>query len=68
MITGYAIIAVPTGIFAVELSEATRRRDSGRSCPSCAAEGHTDAASFCWRCGHHLIQRIVLPGQGESPP
>lgn len=62
MIMGYAIIAVPTGIFAVELSEASRRRGDGRACPNCAADGHSEVAAFCWRCGHHLARRIVLPG------
>jgi voltage-gated potassium channel len=66
MITGYAIIAVPTGIFAAELSDVARRRGDGRACPACAAEGHGGAAAYCWRCGHHLQQKIVLPS--ESPP
>jgi voltage-gated potassium channel len=66
MITGYAIIAVPTGIFAAELSEVSRRRGDGRSCPNCSVEGHSESAAYCWRCGHHLRRHIVLPG--EAPP
>jgi voltage-gated potassium channel len=54
MILGYAIIAVPTGIFSVQLTEAMRRRQNTRSCPSCAADGHAGEASFCWRCGSKL--------------
>lgn len=54
MILGYAIIAVPTGIFSVQLSEAMRRRGTTRVCPRCVAEGHSDEASFCWRCGSRL--------------
>jgi len=65
MVTGYAIIAVPTGIFAAELSDVARRRGDGRSCPNCSAEGHSEAAVFCWRCGHHLQRRIVLPSESS---
>jgi len=54
MILGYAIIAVPTGIFSVQLTEAMRRRQNTRVCPSCAAEGHAGEAIFCWRCGSKL--------------
>jgi voltage-gated potassium channel len=54
MILGYAIIAVPTGIFSVQLSEAMRKRENTRSCPRCVAEGHSGEASFCWRCGSPL--------------
>jgi voltage-gated potassium channel len=54
MILGYAIIAVPTGIFSVQLSEAMRKRQNTRACARCAAEGHSGEASFCWRCGSPL--------------
>ena len=66
MITGYAIIAVPTGIFAAELSQVARQKGDGRSCPNCSAEGHHEGAGFCWNCGHHLQQRIVMPRE-KSP-
>jgi voltage-gated potassium channel len=54
MILGYAIIAVPTGIFSVQLSEAMRKQANTRVCPRCVAEGHANEASFCWRCGSQL--------------
>jgi hypothetical protein len=54
MILGYAIIAVPTGIFSVQLTEAMRKRESNRACPRCAVEGHSSQAAFCWRCGSPL--------------
>jgi len=54
MITGYAILAVPTGVFSVELSDAMRRRETARVCRACAAEAHTANASYCWNCGHEL--------------
>jgi voltage-gated potassium channel len=56
MIMGYGIIAVPTGIVTMELSEANRRSANTRTCPACSAEGHTHEASFCWRCGDQLYR------------
>lgn len=50
MITGYAIIAVPTGIVGAELARGSTRR-STRACDACGAEGHRDDAGFCYRCG-----------------
>ena len=54
MITGYAIIAVPTGIVTVELSHAFRRKISTQACPECSAEGHDSDAKFCKYCGSRL--------------
>ena len=54
MITGYAIIAVPTGIVTVELSQAFRRKISTQACPECSAEGHDSDAKFCKYCGSKL--------------
>ena len=53
MITGYGIIAVPTGIFSVELLQASRQV-STQVCPSCGAEGHDTDAAFCKYCGEPL--------------
>jgi voltage-gated potassium channel len=55
MIMGYGIIAVPTGIVTLELSEASRRSANTRTCPVCSAEGHTREATYCWRCGANLF-------------
>jgi voltage-gated potassium channel len=54
MISGYAIIAVPTGIVTVELNQAMQRRANTRTCPVCSAEGHSQRANYCWRCGNAL--------------
>jgi voltage-gated potassium channel len=54
MITGYAIIAVPTGIVTVELAGASRGPVSTQACPSCGAEGHDADAKFCKFCGAAL--------------
>ncbi|MDP8257583.1 MAG: ion transporter [Candidatus Alcyoniella australis] len=51
MILGYGIIAVPTGIFSVELFNARR---SGRTCTECGLDSHDIDARFCKRCGHKL--------------
>ena len=56
MIMGYGIIAVPTGIVTLELSEASRRQANTRTCPACAVEGHVREATYCWRCGSHLFR------------
>jgi voltage-gated potassium channel len=51
MITGYAIIAVPTGIVTVELAQVQKKAVTTQSCPQCAAEGHDKDAVFCKYCG-----------------
>jgi voltage-gated potassium channel len=50
MITGYGIIAVPTGIVTAEMTR-TYMHTSQRSCPHCSAEGHAEDAVYCRRCG-----------------
>ena len=58
MITGYSIIAVPTGIFTAELANAMRGGDQlSHDCPSCAKDLHEQGASFCSRCGNPLYTR-----------
>jgi len=52
MITGYAIIAVPTGIVTAELTSVTRgERVSTQACPECSVEGHDVNAVYCNQCG-----------------
>ncbi len=65
MIFGYGIIAIPTGIVTMELSEASRRRANTRVCSNCSAEGHSREATYCWRCGEHLFSKSI---EAESPP
>jgi voltage-gated potassium channel len=50
MILGYGIIAVPTGIFSMELREAARAKE-GRACTNCGTVETDRAARFCRRCG-----------------
>lgn len=60
MITGYAIIAVPTGIVTAEIARAgqeARSVDDGTRaliCPRCYTGDHDDDAAFCKRCGARL--------------
>ena len=54
MILGYAIIAVPTGIFTAELSKAINKEYDIRTCSSCNKPGHDSDAKYCKACGHKL--------------
>ncbi|MGD9045835.1 MAG: ion transporter [Desulfobacterales bacterium] len=54
MIIGYGIIAVPTGIVTVELTQAFGRKISTQACLECSAEGHDTDAKFCKYCGARL--------------
>ncbi len=56
MITGYAIIAVPTGIVGAEISRQMNHPQdySNRSCKNCSAQVHTSDARFCRICGEKL--------------
>ncbi|WP_430815815.1 ion transporter [Carboxylicivirga sp. RSCT41] len=54
MITGYAILAVPTGIVTSELVKESRKPLNTRVCPSCLEEGHDYEAAYCKYCGQAL--------------
>lgn len=55
IITGYAIIAVPTGIVTTEMGRADRERmTGGRECQRCGANEHPASANYCSRCGERL--------------
>ncbi|HEX6433984.1 MAG TPA: ion transporter [Gemmatimonadales bacterium] len=54
MLTGYGIIAVPTGIVTAELTRVGARPISTQACPSCGAEAHEHDAVYCRRCGTRL--------------
>jgi voltage-gated potassium channel len=69
MITGYSIIAVPTGIFTAELANAMRNdgHHMEHPCPNCAKAEHDNAAAYCNRCGHTLFpHRAQEPDGGAS--
>lgn len=54
MILGYAIIAVPTGIITVELSQASRGKPPEMVCSGCGSRGHDTDARHCKQCGRKL--------------
>lgn len=55
MLVGYAIIAVPTGIFANELMRAKLPKpEDPLNCPQCARAGHSEDARYCRFCGSSL--------------
>jgi len=68
MVTGYGIIAVPTGIVGVEIArevgktitmeqfnkEKEHNKLNGIVCAHCNKEGHRHDAEYCYSCGHHL--------------
>ncbi|MFJ2331903.1 ion transporter [Pseudomonas helleri] len=59
MITGYSIIAVPTGIFTAELANAMRGEQLQHTCATCKKAQHEASASFCSRCGNALFVKNV---------
>jgi voltage-gated potassium channel len=58
MITGYSIIAVPTGIFTAELANAMRGEQLQTDCPVCKKNTHDANAAFCSRCGNALFKKL----------
>jgi voltage-gated potassium channel len=60
MMTGYAIIAVPTGIVSSELMnefQSQRKQDThdfGLVCQNCSRKGHDRDANYCKQCGQAL--------------
>jgi len=54
MLTGYSILAVPTGIFTAELAQEMQRARTRRSCEQCLAVGHETDAKHCRHCGGGL--------------
>jgi voltage-gated potassium channel len=54
MIMGYSIIAVPTGIVTVEMSDVFGRRRSGIICSGCTSENHEKDAIYCKYCGTRI--------------
>ncbi len=72
MIMGYAILAVPTGVFSAEMMRSIReQRYSDEACPGCGLEEHERGARYCKRCGAWLDEESEDPRKkkqdGESP-
>lgn len=58
MISGYAIIAVPTGIVTAEMMDITNKKKmnevSTQACRFCSKDGHDEDAVFCKYCGERI--------------
>jgi len=54
MLTGYSIIAIPTGIITAELANEMQREKSVYPCPNCVKAGHDMDATHCKWCGAGL--------------
>lgn len=54
MLTGFAILAVPTGIVTAELGREMAAHRARRACPHCGAKDHLAHARFCHHCGGEL--------------
>jgi voltage-gated potassium channel len=54
MLTGYSIIAVPTGIFTAQMSQEIMRQRQSKVCQNCERSGHEEDADFCRHCGADL--------------
>lgn len=55
MLTGYSIIAVPTGILTAELATEMQRERIGRQCRNCRKSGHDRDAVHCKFCGAEIL-------------
>lgn len=51
MLTGYSIIAVPTGILTAELAQEIQRERTAKICANCNRSGHDKDAGYCKHCG-----------------
>jgi voltage-gated potassium channel len=54
MLTGYSIIAVPTGIFTAEIAQEMQRQRQNKHCQNCDRAGHEQDADYCRYCGAEL--------------
>lgn len=54
MVTGYAVIAVPTGIFTAEMFRNVKQQRDTRQCTACGELGHEPMARHCHHCGARL--------------
>ena len=52
MLTGFAILAVPTGVMTAEIGRKMSNDD--RKCDECGVQGHDPRALFCMHCGSKL--------------
>ena len=54
ILTGYSMIAIPTGVMSAYMTEIMQQRRRQLKCPSCQNTEHIETACFCQRCGASL--------------
>ena len=59
MLTGYSIIAIPTGIFTAEIARVMITESNKRQCNVCNRIGHHAEAEYCFQCGVTLPVRMI---------
>lgn len=62
MITGYAILAVPTGIVTAEMVNAKTKMER---CDNCGAQLTLDGQLYCHKCGTKLPE-VTIPNDDEN--
>ncbi|MFT6101895.1 MAG: voltage-gated potassium channel [Candidatus Endobugula sp.] len=60
MLTGYSIIAVPTGIFTAEIAQEMQRQRMQQVCQNCDSPGHETDAEYCRKCGAELPENSQI--------
>lgn len=68
MLVGYAIIAVPTGIFASNMIHAPPRgpaKSERINCTQCARAGHEKDSNYCRFCGSELVRDDDAPPRSD---
>ena len=66
MITGYGIIAVPTGIVTAEITRASWGTERDSKCKSCGLSDHGSDARFCRNCGDSLPDHSTAETKGHG--
>ncbi|MFA7554488.1 MAG: ion transporter [Spongiibacteraceae bacterium] len=59
MLTGYAIIAVPTGIISAEIITEMQRDRVAIRCSNCEKIGHERDAQYCKFCGSTILPKAI---------
>ncbi|HPO50896.1 MAG TPA: ion transporter [Spirochaetota bacterium] len=54
MILGYSIIAIPTGIYTVEINKAVKSVSGIKTCKFCLTEDNKMEAKYCYKCGEKM--------------
>ncbi len=68
ILTGYAIIAVPTGIVAADMSRSQHSKDdTTAACLACGAHGHIVGSRYCFKCGYELGSDRVSEEKKKAP-